>query len=414
MSVSSISSTAATDTLRCVRALWAAAHQLRLPVALWRLPESDTVQGIVDLSGRPQKTAVDLEEMPPGFAFSPFINADTEQTLFLQADIHFKIEQSEPGGKHLLSDQNPPLRDPVLQLRREHFYQTAERILQDGSAPASVAVRPGYHAQDATQADFERIVGLATEAMQRGDFQKVVLSRTVTVAVGGQTDMSQIYFRLTQAYPLAFVSLVSIPGLGTWMGASPEVLISMDKHRIFRTTALAGTQAHNPAVPLPEVTWKQKEIEEQALVTRYIINCFKKIRLREYDEDGPKTVVAGNLIHLRTDLRVDTQATQFPQLGTVMLRLLHPTSAVCGMPKEPALAFIAQHEPHQREFYSGFLGPVNMDGESHLFVNLRCTQWLGNQVVFYAGAGITAGSVPEREWCETELKTQTMRQIVGV
>ena len=125
MSVSSISSTAATDTLRCVRALWAAAHQLRLPVALWRLPESDTVQGIVDLSGRPQKTAVDLEEMPPGFAFSPFTNADTEQTLFLQADIHFKIEQSEPGGKHLLSDQNPPLRDPVLQLRREHFYRTA-------------------------------------------------------------------------------------------------------------------------------------------------------------------------------------------------------------------------------------------------------------------------------------------------
>jgi isochorismate synthase len=197
------------------------------------------------------------------------------------------------------------------------------------------------------------------------------------------------------------------------MGASPEILISVDKHEVFRTVALAGTQSNLPEVPLSQVAWTQKEIEEQALVSRYIINCFKQIRLREFEEEGPKTVVAGNLLHLRTDFRVDMKATGFPQLGTVMLRLLHPTSAVCGMPKEAALQFILEHEGYDRAFYSGFLGPVNMGGETHLYVNLRCTQWLETEAVLYAGAGITANSVPEKEWRETELKCQTMYRVLG-
>ncbi len=412
-----IASLALTDTLKYTYALWAAAHQLGLPVALWRLPQSQTIQGVVDLSGKPQQTAVDLEELPSGFVVSPFVNPDTSQSLFLHADIHFTLEEdgsSETDQKYyLFSDQNLPLRDPVLQLRRSTFYQTVDQLLQQDTLAVPVAARNSYQTHDADQATFESMVSQAVSAMQHSEFQKVVLSRTVTVATE-KADPVQTYFKLTETYPLAFVSLVSIPGYGTWMGASPEIIISTDKHKVFRTVALAGTQAYDPSVPLPEVMWKQKEIEEQALVGRYIISCFKKIRLREYDEEGPKTVIAGNLLHLRSNFQVDMQATQFPQLGTVMLRLLHPTSAVCGMPKEPAQEFITRHEPHDRELYSGFLGPVNIDQESHLFVNLRCTQWLANAIVFYAGAGITTGSIPEREWRETELKTQTMRRIIGV
>jgi isochorismate synthase len=161
-----------------------------------------------------------------------------------------------------------------------------------------------------------------------------------------------------------------------------------------------------------QAVWTQKEIEEQALVSRYIVNCFKKIRLREYEEVGPRTAIAGNLMHLRTDFTVDMQATNFPQLGTVMLELLHPTSAVCGMPKEPALAFIRAGEGFDRQFYSGYLGPVNIAGESHMFVNLRCVQLVAGKAILYAGAGITADSVPEKEWTETELKCQTLLQAL--
>ena len=160
------------------------------------------------------------------------------------------------------------------------------------------------------------------------------------------------------------VSLVSDEKTGTWLGASPELLVSVDRNGIFRTVALAGTQVYQDNILLRNIGWTQKEIEEQALVERYIISCFKKIRVREFDEHGPKTVQAGNLVHLKSDFEVDMKAVNFPLLGSVMLKLLHPTSAVCGMPMEASLSFLKQHEKHDREFYAGYLGPVNIENES--------------------------------------------------
>ena len=156
----------------------------------------------------------------------------------------------------------------------------------------------------------------------------------------------------------------------------------------------------------------QKEIEEQALVSRYIINCFKKIRLREFGEHGPKTWKAGNLLHLRTEFEVDMNATNFPQLGTVMLKLLHPTSAICGMPRQESIDFIQQNEGMDRGLYSGYLGPINYKNESNLFVNLRCMQWSYREAELYAGAGVTIDSIPEAEWEETEMKMNTLLKVI--
>ena len=123
---------------------------------------------------------------------------------------------------------------------------------------------------------------------------------------------------------------------------------------------------------------------EQAMVSRYIINCFKKIRLREFDEKGPKTAKAGNLLHLKTLFEVNMEETNFPELPTVMLDLLHPTSAVAGMPKEEALNFLKENEKLERAFYSGYLGPVNIGGSTHVFVNLRCMELFEDYVRLYA------------------------------
>ena len=176
----------------------------------------------------------------------------------------------------------------------------------------------------------------------------------------------------------------------------------------FRTVSLAGTQRYIPGMDLRSVAWTEKEIEEQAMVCRYIISCFKKIRLREYDEHGPRTAVAGNLLHLKTDYVVDMTATNFPQLGSVMLQLLHPTSAVCGMPLEPATKFLKSNEGYDREYYSGFLGPVNFRNQSSIFVNIRCMQLITNEAILYAGAGVTIDSIPDKEWEETEMKFETL------
>jgi isochorismate synthase len=205
---------------------------------------------------------------------------------------------------------------------------------------------------------------------------------------------------------------VYIPDIGTWMGATPEVLVSVEDNNIFRTVALAGTLPYHEGINLRTVAWTQKEIAEQALVERYIISCFKKIRLREYDEYGPKTVVAGNVMHLRSDFTVDMKATGFPQLGSIMLQLLHPTSAVCGMPLDNALAFLKEHEDYERGFYAGFLGPVNFNNNINLFVNLRCMQLLDDTAILYAGAGVTIDSIPEKELEETEFKLNTLYNVI--
>src|SRR5690606_9539338 len=101
----------------------------------------------------------------------------------------------------------------------------------------------------------------------------------------------------------AMISLVYLPEKKQiWMGASPEVLVSQNRECLFTTMSLAGTQSAldrdgNEIRPL-DALWTHKEIEEQAIVGRYIINCLKKIRVREFEEEGPKTVRAGNLLHL--------------------------------------------------------------------------------------------------------------------
>ena len=206
------------------------------------------------------------------------------------------------------------------------------------------ALRPNFYQKKdglAIASDKEaylKLVDNAIALIKEGLAEKIVPSRSKNITT--DFDLLDAFDKLCARYPSAMVSLVSTPSHGTWLGATPELLVSIDDKHIFNTLALAGTKAWVEGTDSKNVAWTQKEIEEQALVERYIISCFKKIRLRDYEEQGPKTIIAGNLMHLKSDFKVDMKATNFPQLGTVMLDLLHPTSAVCGMPKDIALQYL--------------------------------------------------------------------------
>jgi isochorismate synthase len=267
----------------------------------------------------------------------------------------------------------------------------------------------------ATQAEYTALVELGVAAIEARTVGKVVSSRAARRPLPPGFDPLAAFDELCQKYERAFVSLVSVPGVGTWLGASPEVLAEVTADGHFHTMALAGTQPLLPGVRPQEAIWRQKEIEEQALVSRYIVNCFKQLRLREYQETGPRTTVAGQLLHLRTDFEVDLKNVPSPaSLGTDMLRLLHPTSAVGGMPRVAALEFLALHEGYDRAYYSGFLGPVNVaaPGVARLFVNLRCLQLRADEAILYAGTGLTVDSDPVREWQETEYKMRTIGAVL--
>ncbi len=384
-----------------MRAFINTSYYNQLSVAAWRLPNQQAQHVILDTSGKASLTDWQLEELSPGFIASPFINPE-ERSPYIQADIYYR------SGK-------PECQTTSSSSQTTEVYAFLHQQLQKTESAKIHTVPRGFSYSNLEPTNFKDLVGKAVVAIEQGDFKKVVPSRSKLVPFPDNFDAARTFQQLCDTYPAAFISLFSIPGVGSWMGASPEILVStyrQEQRKMFRTIALAGTQPVHGKDPLKNAAWRQKEIEEQAMVSRYIINCFKKIRLREFEEDGPKTTAAGNLLHLRTDFTVDMDATNFPELGSVMLRLLHPTSAVCGMPKESALNFIQQHEGYDRSFFSGFLGPVNMQDETHLFVNLRCMQLLDQQAALYAGAGVTIDSEPQREWEETELKMRTMQQVM--
>ncbi len=361
-------------------------------VAAWSLPDDDTITVIISEKPVSIRRDAALEELPFGYLFAPFDRR--KDTLFLEADYAFRI-------------RNGALASPTNELEAKSFEWLHDVCDKSVRTPVN-GFSNTKTIEEFSRGHYVNLVKMALAEVEAGTFEKVVPSRRKSVPLPEGFDLVDAFLKLCKAYSHTFVSLTSSPQTGTWLGASPEELVRVFDRTIFKTVALAGTQPYVEGLNLRDASWTQKEIEEQALVERYIISCFKKIRLREYDEYGPKTVVAGNLMHLRSEFTVNMKETNFPQLGTVMLQLLHPTSAVCGMPLDAALAFIETHEGYDRAFYSGFAGPVNIDNQINLFVNLRCMEITKGSAILYAGAGVTIDSVPEKEWEETEMKMRTL------
>lgn len=365
-------------------------------LAAWKLPNKDEFQVIIDQNGGEAISQVELEELQEGFIISPY-NPQLHKSVFLSKQFFLK----HPLKKDFqLADEYAEKNQALLEQIDQTDYREAEET-PSISKPFS----------DIEKREYIELVERSIKEIEQGAFQKVVPSRVKTFKTEEPVQIAKAFFKACCKYSNAFVSLTFSPISGTWLGATPEILVKQDENGLFETVALAGTQQATEK-PLMETSWTQKEIEEQALVARYIINCFKKIRLRDFNEIGPKTVQAGNLLHLKTFFSVDTQSVNFPQLASVMLKLLHPTSAVCGMPKEEAENFLSHQEKHNRAYFSGFLGPVGISNNTQLFVNLRCCRVEDQAVSFFAGAGITQDSIPEKEWLETEMKCKVLAEVV--
>jgi isochorismate synthase len=370
--------------------------------ALWRKPKSQKLEFILDLRTEASRISLQLEELPSGFVVHPFADQLDKKAYFIHADQYLRIDLAEEASwedlpvwiQNTLFEPSEKIKNQVRDLSIQRI-KSLEAKKIEGEDKSS----------------FIQLVELGIEAIESGVLEKIVPARTKSLVLPPQFDLAKTFQNLLAAYPNSFINFFHIPQVGTWIGATPEVLIET-KGDFFYTMSLAGTQTAKGENPMKAAAWTQKEIEEQALVSRYIVDCFKKIRLREYEEHGPKTVMAGNLLHLRSDFKVNMKATGFPTLGTVMLDLLHPTSAVCGMPRKEAHEFLQRNEGFDRSFYAGFIGPVNVESETSIYVNLRTANIREKEVILYAGAGVTEDSDPEKEWEETEMKCEIIGKFI--
>ena len=259
--------------------------------------------------------------------------------------------------------------------------------------------------------------------LEMGTFRKIVLARCSDEDTPEPLPPLELFRRACMLYPRMFISLVSTTKSGCWLTATPEILLEgngdrsaegrlQDKNQ-WRTIALAGTMQLEGEQLKGEgenVSWSTKNIQEQRYVATYIAECLEQFT-RDFHEEGPSTVRAANLVHLRSDFTFSLP--DHDHIGD-LLQALHPTPAVCGLPKRETFQFIIRNEYTPRRYYSGFMGMLDPEAQTHLYVSLRCMNIEGNRYHLYAGGGLLKDSTEEQEWQETDAKLETMKRCIAI
>ena len=223
---------------------------------------------------------------------------------------------------------------------------------------------------------------------------KAVLSRKMVFNT--TSNPVELFQKLIANYPTSHIYLVKTPEGDIWVGASPETLITSENQEA-TTMSLAGTKTD------VDSAWTEKEYAEQKIVTTTITKGLEDLGITPVISDL-ETVEAGAVYHLRN---IISFSTDIHSVGAIA-ETLHPTPAISGSPKEAAFSTIKIAEPHNREYYCGFGGPINIVAKSTLFVNLRCAKISTNQTTLFVGGGITKNSIQEDEWKECERKAQSL------
>ncbi|MGV8135587.1 MAG: chorismate-binding protein [Mangrovibacterium sp.] len=346
------------------------------PFAAWSMPGESVPELLIcnpeDLLILPDFKKLNGQE---GFVFAPYRITEKSPLILLRPGIRLKDRRSVLS----FDIESLPVCEPSGQ--EEHDYYAIP------------------------EADYLRDIESAIAEIKHTSLSKVIISRLLA-ADRKDESVGELYMQLRTMTPNAFVYLVNLPQAGLWMGATPEALLQTHG-KMMETVSLAGTQPRKAGT---EYSWYTKEIEEQAFVSRYMLDVFYRFGIHPYSTRGPETMESGRVAHLKTSFRFAAQKIDH-QLGNFIAEL-HPTPAVCGLPKDKADRFIEKTEKHDRRYYTGYLGPWRLNNCVRLFVNLRCMEITANHYILYSGGGITARSIPADEWIETNNKARTLLSAI--
>ena len=354
--------------------------------ALYRLPYAERFTLIRQKSGTPRQLAA-ISELngQQGFVVAPFAISEACPLVLIRPDEVLTFRCDDPGLPPA-DWEFPTVKPEVCRLRTQ-------------SPPVA----------NPTRADYTHDFDLFHGQIVNGSFRKLVLSRCDVLQRRSADSPWELFREACKLYPRLFVALAYTPQSGLWLVTTPELLAEGEGDS-WRTIALAGTMRLEGDELRGEgehLRWSTKNIEEQRLVGTYIEECLRPF-CDDIVQEGPRTVRAAHLVHLRSDFTFRIKNNV--RVGD-LLQALHPTPAVCGLPKEEALRFILANEHTPRRYYSGFMGPLALHGVTRLYVSLRCMQITPSCYRLYAGGGLLRDSQEEQEWQETEAKMQNMRTL---
>ncbi len=335
-------------------------------------------------------------------------NSDVIEVFFQQNDNVFEIENYDKASGFVFapfdSSQKAivfPLNDSVYDsfVVKDELQEVSDKVVRTIASTTKNSQEQEKHMQ---------LVSKGVDAIKSGHFEKVVLSRSEETERSATVAPLEIFKKIVKNYDTAFCYLWYHPKVGMWLGATPETLLHCNAQQ-FTTMALAGTQPYKTD---DLVYWAGKELEEQEIVSKFILDGLTPVT-DDLEVSETYTHRAGSLLHLRTDIkgRLNLATSGLEDV----IKILHPTPAVCGLPKEEAKMFILNNEKYDRKYYTGFLGELQVGREKNqtsLFVNLRCMELMKNKAILYIGGGITKDSNPYQEWEETIRKTETMKKVL--
>ncbi len=346
----------------------------RISFAAYTLPNQNQFTMMIQKAAYPQKiNSTDNLSKLTGFLLAPF-DTTTSSKLLIQNDFFLSEGQTN--------------------LEASLFIQKTIHQTKDSNELPFATSHETYKNQ------FETIKDL----FKKNKARKIVLSRIISTYKKNEVSFSEIFKSINQAYLTSFNYLLFTPNSGIWMGATPEKILRIDGDSA-STVALAGTQARKASSD-HKYEWGDKEKDEQKIVVDFIEAGIKKYTRDDILKKHTKTILAAKAAHLQTTFKFN--ASNIRDNLNNFLDDLHPTPAVCGFPKSAVLKYIRETEHHDREYYAGFLGPINILNKTDLFVNLRCLKARGNSLSLFVGGGLTMDSEAQSEWDETSLKAQTL------
>lgn len=343
--------------------------QSRRSFALYRVPGQEVALMLQD-----EAECIEAkDQLQSGFLYAPFCESAETPTLLLRPDKQAKGWEEIERLVACMEEVSPMKSFPEKEEEEEEEYAARfERCME--------AIKSG------------RLNKLVASQRQRGTGTNHLGDHVATCFVRALTD-----------YPGSMVHLLYTPNSGLWLGASPELLVSR-RGDVWQTMALAGTQTRG------EGQWSAKNVEEQDYVSGFIHSLLVSLQAEIEHECAPHTLTTGQLEHRCTDFRFRLSEKRMSIFE--MARALHPTPAVGGYPQREANAWLQNNEHLKRKYFSGYLGPVNTEGESQLYVNLRCAHITEKVTWYYAGGGLTKYSVMEDEAREIERKMDTLKNLL--
>ena len=256
---------------------------------------------------------------------------------------------------------------------------------------------------------FENSVKSVLELIKAKSFSKVVLSHAIDVFSKSNFNLINSLANLRNVYPGCYVFSTSNGQGKNFIGASPERLISIHNHHLV-TDALAGS-APRGKTPFNDINLanillsSEKDLREHRAVIDFIIERLSNLGIIPHISPQPQLLQLSNIQHLWTPIKAEVSA-EINLLN--ILAELHPTPAVAGVPRDIALEQIRRYETFDRSLYAAPLGWVDHQGNGEFAVGIRSAFIDGNCARLYAGAGIVAGSEPDKELAEIKLKLQAL------